>query len=159
MKQIIIFCCALLIAVNAAAGQSTIVLNDGSVIVGEIISLKDGIYHIQSQLLGSVKLEQSKVKSVRSESVPAETQKAETDGTKIDPAQVQQIQQTMMSSPEIMELIQSLTNDQSVQFLLNDAEVLNAINVGDLEKLVNNPNFQQLLNNPTVQQINEKVAQ
>ena len=54
-----------LAAPTTLAEQATIVLNDGSKILGEVVSLKGGHYKIKTGSLGEINLKQGDVKVIQ----------------------------------------------------------------------------------------------
>ncbi|MGD8983859.1 MAG: hypothetical protein PVI53_07515 [Desulfobacteraceae bacterium] len=134
---------------NALAGEiKEIELKDGSVIYGEIVSLSGGVFTLRSKGLGTVKIEESEIRAIRS---------GAREGGKQD--QIQQLQQRMMSDEEVVQMILSLQNDPDVQKILQDPEIMKAVNSGDINALLSNPKFMKLLENPTIQDIREKVTE
>ncbi len=139
------------IASSALAGEiREIELKDGSVITGEVVSLSGGIYTIKSDSLGTIKLQESKVRAIRSKS--AAVSAPTTTG-----AEVRSLQEKMLSDKEIMSRIEMLKDDEEFKKLLSDPAVLKAVQDGDLAALMANPQFIKLLSNPTVQEIEKKV--
>jgi hypothetical protein len=129
---------------TARAGEiRELVLKDGSVITGEVVSLNNGVYTVKSSALGTIKLEESNVRIVR--------EKASSAGETKD------LQQKMLSDKEIMSLIGALQNDPEFQKLLEDPAFMKAVNDGDTAALTADPRFIRILNNPTVQEIQKKV--
>jgi len=134
-------------------------LNDGSVIYGEIVSTKDGIYTLKSSTLGTVKIEESNIRIIRFK--PS----AKTEGKQADSAQtpgkaqVQILQQLMMGDKDIISMILSLANDPEVQKILGDPSIIKAVSSGDIEALLSNPKFMKLLDNPVVKDIGKKVLE
>jgi hypothetical protein len=158
MKAVIISCflSLALFTTSAAAGEKReIELKDGSVVSGEVLSLTNGIYTIRSDSLGTVKLEESKVRAIRS--IPPVTSGASAEAVSASAGEVRSLQEKMMSDKEVMGMIQSLQNDPDFQKLLEDPEVLKAVQAGDIATLLGNPKFMNLLNNPTVKDIQKKV--
>jgi len=121
-------------------------LNDGSLLYGKIVSLKDGVYTIDTMSLGSVKIEESKIRVIRFKS---DDQAAKE--------QIQSKQKLMLSDQEIINVIASLKDDPDVQKILKDPALMKAINSGDLETLISNPKFLKLLSNPKILNIKKKV--
>ena len=121
-------------------------LNDGSLLYGKIVSLKDGVYTIDTMSLGSVKIEESKIRIIRFKN---EDQAAKE--------QIQSKQKLMLSDQEIINVIASLKDDPDVQKILKDPALMKAINSGDLETLISNPKFLKLLSNPKILNIKKKV--
>ncbi len=134
---------------NALAGEiKEIQLKDGSVIYGEIVSFSGGVFTLRSKDLGTVKIEESRIRTIRSEA---------REGGKQD--QIEQLQQRMMSDEEVVQMILSLQNDPDVQKILQDPEIMKAVNAGDINALLSNPKFMKLLENPTIQDIRKKVTE
>ena len=156
MRQFLIcFVVALsLVGGSARAGElREIELKDGSIITGEVVSLNNGIYTIKSGTLGTLKVEESKVRVIRPRSL-SQGPGAAQNNTNSD---VQTLQSRMMSDQEIMGLIQSLQNDPDFKKLLEDPEIMKAVSTCDVAALAANPKFMKLLGNAAVQEIQKKV--
>lgn len=139
-----------LLAGSAFSGEvREIELSDGSIITGEVISLSNGVYTIKSNSLGTVKLDESKIRSICAKG--ASSAAPDTGG------QVKALQEQMMGNQEIMGMVQSLQNDPDFQKIMEDPEAVKAINSGDMAALMANPGFMKLLKNQTVQDIQRKV--
>ena len=150
------FFCLMLFAAGAGAGELKVIeLKDGSTITGEVISLSGGIYMIKSDSLGMIKLEESKIRVIRSKA-PASSA-APGDAVSASSGEVRSLQEKMMSDKEVMSMIQSLQDDAAFKKLLEDPETMKAVQTGDVAALMANPQFLKLLNNPTVQDIQKKV--
>ena len=133
---------------SALAGEiKEIELKDGTVIYGEIVSFSGGVFTLRPKGLGTVKIEESKIRVIRS---------GTREGGK--QGQIQQLQKRMMSDKEVVEMILSLQNDPDVQKILQDPEIMKAVNAGDMDALLSNPKFMKLLENPTIHEIREKVT-
>ena len=147
-----ILCILLLAAFSLSTAQAgevrEIELIDGSIITGEVQSLSSGVYTIKSNSLGTIKLEETKVRAIRTKSPGA------GDGSS---GEMKALQGKMMSDTEIMHLIQSLQNDPDFKKILEDPEIMKAVNAGDVASLTANPRFLKLLDNPTVQEIQKKA--
>ncbi|MFC1531849.1 hypothetical protein ACFL7M_00565 [Thermodesulfobacteriota bacterium] len=92
------FCLMLLsgiIAGDVLAGEvREIKLNDGSIIKGEVLSLNDGIYTLKSASLGTLKIEESKIRSITS-----------IDSIK---EEIQDLKQQMINDKDLHDIIISL---------------------------------------------------
>lgn len=144
------FCLFLLLFVqNAAAGEIQMIeLTDGSAIAGEVLSLANGVYTIKSDSLGTIKLEQSKIRAIR----------AKSSGTNAaSPQEMKALTEKMLSDKEIMVLIQSLQNDPDFKKALEDPAIMKAVSEGDISALTANTQFMKLLNNATVKEIEQKA--
>ena len=156
MKQVLsiillLLCMNISVAVNADDLQE-IILTDGSIIVGELVSLTNGIYTIKTNTLGELKLENARVKTIHKKSDKME------DPVK---ASVQQkilaIQQKIIADESIIQLILALQNDPDFQDILQDESIMKAISAGEFNALMTNPKIVNLRNNTIVQEINSKV--
>jgi hypothetical protein len=145
---------SLFLSTAHAAEIKEIVLKDGSIITGEVVSLNNGIYTIKSDILGIIKLEEFKVRIIQEKSSSGNTNASSSNSTA---GEAQTLQQKMMSDKEVMSMIQSLQNDPEFKKLLEDPAFMNAVNAGDVTALTADPRFVKLLNNPTVQEIQKKV--
>ena len=131
-----------------SAETREIELSDGSVIAGEIVSLSRGVYTIKSVTLGTVQIEESKIRVIRQKGSSGTTEN-----------QMKSLQDKMISSDEIMNMIRSLQNDQDFLKILNDPEIMKAVQSGDISALMANQQFMNLLNKQSVQQIKNKMSQ
>ncbi len=143
-------------AVIADRVDRVIVLKDGSRIRGEIISVEDGLYRIESDSMGTILLGSNQIQSIlfgssseESGSLPAEGSLS-AEGSQ---SRLQSIQSTIMSNPGIMSSIVELQNDPQMQAVLADPEVMRAIQNFNLEALARNPRIKALMNNPKVKRI------
>ena len=157
MRWIFLHACLVLILVagSAAAGEvREIEMNDGSIISAEVLSLAGGVYTVRSASLGTIKLEESKVRAIRSRPAEDGTKKGEQPPSS---GELRSIQDKMLSDKEIMGMIQSLQDDPGFKKILEDPDMMKAVNSGDITTLMANPEFMKLLNNATVQDIQKKV--
>jgi hypothetical protein len=141
----------LLIGISSvrASEMREIELTDGSLISGEIVSLSKGIYTVRSGTLGTIQIEESKIRTIR----------VKGPGRKDSADQVKSTQQMMMGDADIISMVKSLQSDPDFQAILQDPEVIGAVEAGDIAALMANPKFMNLLNKQTVQQIKNKLAQ
>lgn len=157
MRSIPVFIVAIVCLVSGAvyAGEvKEIELSDGSVISGEVLSFSNGVYTIRSAGLGSLTLDESKVRAIRTKDAGTAAQ-----GSASPAGDVKTLQNKMMNDKEIMSMIQSLQNDPEFKKILEDPEAMKAVNAGDIGALMANPQFMKLLNHSTVQDIQKKVQQ
>jgi hypothetical protein len=158
MKSLMI-CCILVLGLFLGSVRADevkeIVLKDGSVLTGEVVSLNNGVYTVKSDILGTIKLEESKVRVIRDRSVPPSA--TLSSNSSAAGGDVKSLQDKMMNDKEVMARIQSLQNDPEFQALLKDPKIMQAVNAGDVAALSADPRFMKLLNNPTVREIQNKV--
>jgi hypothetical protein len=141
------------------AGQlREIELDDGSVICGEIISFSNGVYTLKSGSLGTIQINESKIRLIRSKPhAKTEADIAEQPKSSIS-TDVQALQKLMVGDETIMSKILSLQNDPEFQEILQDPAIINAVNSGDIDTLLSNPKFMKLLNNPKLQEIGRDMV-
>jgi len=157
MRTVILFMLfsVLILAQEARAGEvRAIELRDGSVVTGEVVSLTNGKYTIRSNSLGTVLIEESKVRVIRPVAAAAANSGAPSDNRAGD---VRALQDRMMNDKEIMSKIESLQNDPEFMKILENPEVMKAVTSGDTAALMANPLFLKLMNNSTVRDIEQKV--
>jgi hypothetical protein len=133
----------------AAAEIKEIELIDGSVITGEVLSLSSGVYTIRTVSLGTLTIDDAKVRAIRPQISSSSSLRA---------ADVNTLQDKMLSNAEVMGLITSLKDDPQFKKALEDPGILNAVSTGDIASLMANPKFLELLHNPTDHEIQHKVA-
>lgn len=142
-----------------ADDPSEIVLNDGTTLYGEIVSLTDGVYTLKTSSLGTLKIGKSKIRSIR---LKADIETKQTPAAAPNLPQqmpdIQAIQKTITENPELMNSIRSLQDDPEVQKAMQDPKIIEALNAGDIGALMANPKILELLNNPKVNEIQKKVV-
>ena len=136
-----------LLAGNASAGEERQVeLDDGSVIYGKIVALEGDVFTIESKTLGMVKIKASRIRNIRMRPDSGDAGN-----------QFQELRQSMMNDPKILEMIFSLQDDPEVQEILKDPSIMKSLKSGNIEALMSNPKVMKLLNNPKIQDIKKKV--
>jgi hypothetical protein len=157
--RLIILCCFLLLSLSiqiASAGEvREIELTDGSTITGEVQSLGSGIFTIKSESLGTIRVEESKIRAIRAKSSTAVSGAGPGSGNTT--GAVKNLQEKMTGDKDIMALIQSLQDSPEFKKILEDPEIMKAVNDGDVAALTANPRFMKLLDNTTVKEIEKKV--
>ncbi len=143
----------LLLCANVFAEAQEIELKDGSIIAGEIISLSNGLYTIESNSLGNLKIKKSKIRTIRSKS----RRSGKSSPLPVVNNTVQALQDTIMSQPDLMTMIMALQNDPDIRMALQDSKVMNAVMSGNINALMDNPAFQRILENPRVQAISREI--
>ena len=137
-------------ATGAFSGETReIELVDGSVIYGEVLSLSNGVYTLRTGGLGTVRIEEEKIRAIRSAKGSGRTTGQE----------IQALQQRMAADEEIINMVLSLQNDPDVRRVLTDPAVMEAVNSGDLNALMSNPEFMKLLEKPEIRDITRRVMQ
>jgi hypothetical protein len=138
-----------------AGAPGEIELIDGSVIRGDIVSFKEGVYTITSDVIGSIEIDESKIRVIRFTSDKTDPKAGYDSAQRPVSAQSEALQHALLSNEEILPIILSLQNDPEIQEILNDPEIMDAVFAGDLQRLMSNPKFMKLLNHPKVQQMQD----
>lgn len=136
------------ISFGCAAGSS-IELMDGTTINGEVISMSNGRYVIHSPSLGRIELPESSIRSIQSSGGGTASGAANPD--------IQAIQQRIVNSPELMQLVNTMMSDPEIQEAVKDPEFIQLIMSGDLQALKDDPRILRLMNNPSMQAILGKM--
>jgi len=160
--------CLLLVAVLAfslparAASpprKATIVLQDETQIVGTVMSLKGGVYHVRSEALGELKIPAERVARItfgsdssRPAAPLAGLEQAPT-GDLFDG-----VLKSLMSNQAVMGKVEKLQQDKDMQAILNDPEIMKAIENRDIMKLLNNEKLRLLMEKPAVKNITKDVG-
>lgn len=137
------------------AEPATFYLNDGSTVVGEVHSLKNGTYLIEGESLGRIEIPQKNVQRVQY----GETSGVASNGqlTSQPSLDVDALGMTMLANPAILSIIQTLKNDPQFQAVATDPEIQRAISSGDYLSLMANPKIIQLMNHSMVKAISEEI--
>jgi hypothetical protein len=138
-----------LAAGSAASEIKEVELIDGSIITGQVLSLSSGVYTIRTGSLGTLTIDDTKVRAIRPRS---------SSSPSLQTGDVKTLQDTMLGNAEVMGLITKLKDDPQFKKALEDPDILNAVSSGDIASLMANSRFLELLHNPTVQDIQHKVA-
>ncbi len=154
-----IFCLIIWEYAIFASESMQVELHDGTIIVGKIISFQDDCYTIQSDTLGTVNINESKIRIIRSISGAENTAGGLKQPNPSINSDVEDLTKQMMIDEQIMNMIFSLQNDPDFQKILNDPALLNAVNSGDFATLMSNPAFMNLLKNKKVQEIKKRMIQ
>ncbi|MCB9747314.1 MAG: hypothetical protein H6755_02790 [Candidatus Omnitrophica bacterium] len=159
-----------------AAAQSikSVTLNDGSILKGEVRELKNGVYTILTENLGTVNIKDTDIASISSQGhVAASAQNQpnlnqmnsmfggmDLGGLLNNPqimGQMMSLQQTLMSDPQMMTEIQKLMEDENVMQLISDPNLMMNLLNGDPSQIQNNKQVNELLNNPQIKNLIERI--
>lgn len=146
-----------------AAGQMReVVLQDGSVIIAEVVSFAKGVYTLRSETMGELRLQDSAIRSIR---IPVKAGQgksgsiSEKSGQSSSQEDITDIQGSLLSSPGLLGLVIALQNDPEVQSILQDQEIMALITSWDAQKLESNPKFIKLMENPKIRAILDQIPQ
>jgi hypothetical protein len=131
-----------------AADSRLVELYDGSTISGRIVSLHNGIYTIESNSLGRLRLDAAKIRAIRAPEHSGGERGGMTGGMELET-----LQNRMVGNPTVMAQIMALQSDPQIRQLLADPEILRAVQSGDLDTLSQNPKFLELLQNSRIRAI------
>ena len=140
------------------AESAEIELVDGSLVYGEIVSLKNGIYTIDSGSMGSLKISKSKIRAIRFRSQGVNKDVRKNSQITEKSSDFQDIQKSLLADESIFTIILSLQNDPKIQEILKDPETMKAVQSGDIQSLMANPKFMELLNHPKIKAINKQMS-
>jgi hypothetical protein len=157
-----------LASITSASELREITLDDGSYIVGEIISVENGSYTIKTKSLGTLTLGSRQVKSVTrlggSTGSPAATATADMKGASTNSissgsvaSSVQQIQSSITSNTSLMSAIMQMQSNPEMQAVLSDPALMQAIQSFDIEEIQNHPKIIRLMQSQEMQQIQSNV--
>ena len=133
-------------------------LADGSRIYGEIVSFNDGVYTLKSDSLGIIEIDESEVRVIRFKSDGLQSGDRESPERTSGKPAIRDLQRSMISDEEIMNMIFSLQDDPAIQDILSNPEIMNAVKSGDISTLLANPKFMDLLNNIHIKEIQKRTV-
>lgn len=138
-----------------AQSAKVITLKDGSVIKGNVLQLGDGVYTLETGNLGKITVPEAEVVSIAAESAPTPQ---DTAGTSLK-GQVQEIQTSLLSDPEVMTEIQNIMQDPEIRGVFSDPAFMQAIMSYNPDQIQQSEKTQYLLQNPKFQSLMEKIQQ
>jgi hypothetical protein len=146
--------CLVFSAGDALGGQvSAIELNDGSVVVGEIVTAGNGTYTVKTDKLGTIHLKDTDILAIRSKAAALRQDPfADLPSSNLVEG-LRSVRQRILGDPQLMQSVQALKDDLDIQKILHDPELMQAIQSGNWAALTANPKIQAVMNNPTVQGI------
>lgn len=152
----------LLVAVvlaTPAAHAARIELTDGSVVDGDIRSLRDGVYVIDSNSLGTIEIDQDEVAAIRYGDSDTNASGIDAAGSEaVTGERIERLQRRVIQSGSLMERIQALRNDPEVRAALEDPEIQRALANGNYQALMSHPKIQALTEHPEIEAITDEVA-
>lgn len=172
MKNLIplVTLCFVLAAGATAHAQSKsklIHLRDGSSLTGNVLSLNRGVYTIQTENLGVMKVKEGDILSI---SNPGFAPQEAKEAPPLRPGemaprltqsnlgyQVQTLQSNIMQDPELMQDIQVLMSDPKIVQILTDESFMQKVMSLDMESIENDPRYRDLLYNPRMRRFIQKI--
>jgi hypothetical protein len=149
-RSVVITSCLAFCGVSSAA---TVVLSDGTVIQGEVKSLQDGVYTIESASAGTLHVRARDVRSIddvgKAPSASAGQPRSQSSpGNAVDAAKSE-----IGADPKLLATVLALQNDPEVLAVLADPEIAKAMAAGDYGALMSNAKIVALMQNPKVREI------
>ena len=147
-------------AIPAHSAQKFITLKDGSVIKGTVAGIANQKYTIETNNLGTIEVSESDIESITTSKVAQATKVPVAQnalgglgnpggsGNLGTSGQMQQMQNTLMSDPQMMAEIQTMLQDKELMALLSDPNIIQDLMSNDPSVIQNNPKIMQLMNNP-----------
>ncbi len=145
---------------------SKIELSDGSVIEGEIISLNNGVYGVNTESLGKVEISASKVRRIATKdtgvNLPAENTPPTTETQSLPSnenlgAEMQRMQSKLAQDPEAMKTVAGMLFDPQFQEILKDPAIVSAVKAQDIKTLMQNEKFMSLMDNQSIQELQGRL--
>jgi hypothetical protein len=141
------------LACCGASFAATVVLRDGTVLQGEIKSLQDGVYTIETASVGTLRVRAGDVRSIDEDGKPPSASGAAQPAAGSSSAKAPDAAEAIVADPKLFATVLALQNDPTVLAVLADPEVTKAIAVGDYNALMNNAKVIALMQNPKVREI------
>ncbi|MFK7956672.1 MAG: hypothetical protein AB8B96_11285 [Lysobacterales bacterium] len=138
-------------------GAATVTLKDGSVVNGKVSALRNGVYTVTSQSLGSIKLAEADIESISYGNRRQRSDTQQRHGSDHN-QEIQQIQRGLAGDSVTMSMISELQNDPQLKAILEDPDIMRAVSAGDLATLMASEKFMALMNNAGIKDITRKVT-
>jgi hypothetical protein len=148
-----------------SAETSDIILDDGSVIRADVVSLQDGVYTLRSSSMGDFKIDANRVSQINrhrdgqspAAALPGQSDQMPFASREEFKAKVETTQAALMNDPEAMKAAARMAAKPEFQKLLQDPEALAALKSGDTETLMKKPSFQAIMNDPEMKGMAESM--
>jgi hypothetical protein len=144
-----------LLAFSTASLAATVTLRDGTVVHGDIQSMQDDVYTIETDSLGTIHVSKTEVRSIDEAGEPASAAGLEssTQGSSIGAGELDATESKIMQDPKLLAMVLALQNDPDVQAVLADPDITKAVAAGDYTSLLNDPKIIALMHNPKMREI------
>jgi hypothetical protein len=148
-----------LLAFSGASFAATVVLRDGTVIHGEVTSLQDDVYSVETDSLGTIRVRKQEVRSIDDGAEPTSRADFEssTNGSSPRAGELDATQSRIMQDPKLLATVLALQDDPDVLAVLADPEITKAMAAGDYAALQNNPKIVALMHNAKMREIIDGV--
>lgn len=147
---------------SAMAGDTShLELTDGSIVIGEVLGMHDGIYRIRTSSLGNLDIEASRIRAIRSNdsTTPADVGSINPAANPtISPisdygAEIESLKRQMLGNADLMQMILALQDDPALQQALSDPQLQGLIASGNLNAISQHPRFRELLEHPGIRAV------
>jgi hypothetical protein len=144
-----------LLAFSGASFAATVTLRDGTVIHGELLSLQDDIYSVETDSLGTIRVPKQEVRSIDNGAEPMNGAGVEsaTNESSLGARELDATKSRITQDPELLAAALALQSDPDVLAVLADPEIMKAIAAGDYAALLNNPKIVALMQNAKMREI------
>ena len=139
-----------------AAELQQIVLQDGSLVNAEVLSMKNGVYTLKSPALGQFTVNARQIRTIQA--IRGTISNAKTPVPADAQIDMEQIQSTLLANGDTVKIIMGLQNDPTVRAILADRDIMAAIQRGDYTSLANNPKIKKLMGKAEIKQITGSIA-
>lgn len=136
-----------------------VVLKDGSVIKGELVSFDNGIYTFQTDNLGRLQLPEMNVVSISNEPVSGGQAGAVPNFSN----KVNAMQNQIMADPQAFETVQQMAEDPEIAAMISDPafvqQLTAAVSNNNVDSVAGDPKIQQLMSNPKMQALIQQLQE
>lgn len=166
MRLLSIVCLFVVLLTGVLNAQSAqrFELNDGSVIIGKLVEMSDGIYRVDTETMGQVRISASKIRAMisvdSSQSHPPEMYDysdyklpSRSDDLGYQQQQINARIKSMSMNENFLEDMLDLSQSSVMDDILSDPEIMDAIAAHDYEFLMNHPKMQSLMNSSEIQNL------
>ena len=150
-----VFAIASLLTLCSVSFAATVVLRDGTVIQGEVVSLQDGVYTIATDSAGTLHVRKEEVRSIdeKGKSATGPSVGLPPDASSPEAGALDAAKSRIAEDPKLLAIVLALQNDPAVLAVLADPEITKAIAAGDYSALMNNPKIIALMNNEKLREV------
>jgi hypothetical protein len=138
---------------------ATVTLQDGTVIRGEVKSLQDGVYTVESESAGTLHIRADQIRSIdETDRHPPPASAAPPSSAPASAASAVDAAKSLIAQdPNLLTAVLGLQSDPQVVAALADPVVAKLIADGDYAALASNPKIVALMQNPKVRAVIEAV--
>ncbi|EKD83909.1 MAG: hypothetical protein ACD_39C00379G0005 [uncultured bacterium] len=178
-KAALVLLCVALAGICLAAGiKQRIVLLDNSVIIGEVTEMKDGVYTVQTEAVGEIKIAADKIleiskldsaqpsasgknidildrnkKPVRNTVQQPQHSSVASDDLKSQQERANAQVQSMAMQEDFLDNMMNLSGNEDMIDVMSDPEVMEAISRNDYEFLMNNEKMKSLMESSEIRDL------